>query len=163
MQERITVNFEYHKPKVIQALRYHFLNRPEIRIMLILVNVFALLAAVLLYMKKIQPPAFFLSTVLWIILFISFWFVLPGLVYRRASTFKDHFTMHFDEAGFSIGNERGSRGWEWKALTHYTESPHFFHLYFDPRSFFLVPKTDYMSTDEIFALRQLLKAKVKKG
>jgi signal transduction histidine kinase len=163
MSAKITVSFEYHKPKVLQALRYHFLNRPEIRIMLILVNVFALVSAVFFYLKKIRPGAFFLSTVMWIILFISFWYVLPGIVYRRASTFKDHFTMDFDEQGFSIGNERGSRGWEWKALSHYNESPHFFHLYFDSRSFFLVPKTDYMSTDDIFALRQLLKAKTKKG
>jgi signal transduction histidine kinase len=158
----ITVNFEYSKPKVIQALRYHFLTRPEIRIMLILVNVFALFSAALFYFGKIRPFAFLISTTLWIFLFISFWYMLPGIVYRRASTFKDHFTMQFSDAEFSIGNERGSRGWPWSALTDYRESPHFFHLYFDARSFFLVPKTDYMESDQVLALRELLKTKVKK-
>ena len=32
--------FIYNKGKVIQALRYHFITRKEIKIMIILVNVF---------------------------------------------------------------------------------------------------------------------------
>jgi hypothetical protein len=70
--------------------------------------------------------------------------------------------VEFGDTEFSIGNERGSRSWSWSALTDYRESPHFFHLYFDARSFFLVPKTDYMESDRVLALRELLKAKVKK-
>jgi hypothetical protein len=85
---------------------------------------------------------------------------MPGMVYKRAATFKDHFTMNFEEDGFSLGNERGSRSWSWKALTSFLESPHFFHLYFDSRSFFLVPKSGFNSTDEIYDLRQMLKRKV---
>ena len=51
----MTISFSYDKKQVIQALRYHFLTRPEIRILLILVNVFAIGSAVLLYFKIIQP------------------------------------------------------------------------------------------------------------
>jgi hypothetical protein len=36
------VSFTYDKKQVLQALRYHFLSRKEIRLMIILVNVFAL-------------------------------------------------------------------------------------------------------------------------
>jgi hypothetical protein len=93
---------------------------------------------------------------------ISVWFVLPGVIYRRAATFQDHFTMDFDDDKFSLGNERGSRSWPWKALSTFLESPHFFHLYFDSRSFFLVPKTGCKTDDEIQELRQLLKQKVQK-
>jgi len=99
---------------------------------------------------------------MWFFLMISFWFVMPAMVYKRAATFKDHFTMNFGEEGFSLGNERGSREWPWKALSTFMESPNFFHLYFDSRSFFLVPKNSFRDRDEIFQLRQLLKAKVKK-
>lgn len=146
----------------MQALRYHFISRQEIRIMVILVNVFALLCAVLYYFKKIAPFALLTGSIMWFFLMINFWFVMPGLVYRRAATFKDHFTMNFGDDGFSLGNERGSRAWPWKALSTFMESPHFFHLYFDSRSFFLVPKDCFSNTDEIYELRQLLKAKVKK-
>jgi len=158
----MTIQFSYEKQQVLQALRYHFLSRYEIRIMIILVNVFAFMSAALFYFKKVTPLAFLIGSVLWIVLMVSFWFVLPGAVYRRSATFRDHFTMDFKEDSFSLGNERGSRSWPWTSLSKYIESPHFFHLYFDSRSFFLVPKTGLHDRDEVHQLRQILKKKIKK-
>jgi hypothetical protein len=68
--------------------------------------------------------------------------------------------MSFGNESFSVGNERGARSWPWTALKNYVESPHFFHLYFDSQSFFLVPKSGFASSDEVYEMRQLLKAKV---
>ena len=157
----MTVQFSYHKNQVIQALRYHFFSKREIRLMIVLVNVFALASAVLFYFRKILPLAFLVGSFLWLGLMISFWFVLPGLVYRRAATFKDHFTMNFESDSFSVGNQMGSRSWGWDALSNIVETPNFFHLYFDTRSFLLVPKSAFQSSDEVFNFRQLLKQKVK--
>ena len=148
----------------MQALRYHFISRPEIRIMLIMVNVFALVSITLYAMGKITPMAFFIGSSLWIVLMISFWFILPGMVYRRAITFRHTFSMNFEEEGFTLGHEGGgSRSWPWTALKNFIESPHFFHLYFDSRSFFLVPKSGCKDGEEVYELRKLLKEKVKKG
>lgn len=158
----MTINFTYDKKQVIQALRYHFLAKREIRLMIILVNVFALASAVLFYTKKILPFAFLVGSLLWFVLMIAFWFVLPGMVYRRASTFRDHFTMNFEEGSFSVGNERGSRSWQWNELSNFIETPHFFHLYFDSRSFFLVPKNAFADSDEVYRLRHIMMDKVKK-
>jgi len=157
----IKIEFTYQKKQVLQALRYHFLSKKEIRIMIILVNVFALGSAALFYFKKILPLAFLVGSFLWFSLMICFWFLLPGLVYRRASTFKDHFIMEFQANEFSVGNERGSRSWPWKAVSNFLETPHFFHLYFDSRSFFLVPKNSFVNDDEVHQMRQLLKEKVR--
>ena len=156
----MTVNFSYDKNQVLQALRYHFLSRKEIRIMIILVNVFALVSAALFYFKKILPFAFLVSSFLWFVLMITFWFVLPGLVYRKAATFKDHFTMNFTDTGFSLGNERGSRSWEWRSVSDFLETPNFFHLYFTSTSFFLVPKVSF-SDEERTEMRGLLRTKIK--
>ncbi len=158
----MTIHFEYEKGQVLQALRYHFISRPEIKIMLIMVNVFAMGSIALYAFGKITPMAFLVGSLLWIILMISFWFVMPGIVYRRAETFRNKFTMHFEEDDFTLAHERGARTWPWKALTNFIESPHFFHLYFDSRSFFLVPKSGCKDRDEVFELRQLLKTKIKK-
>ena len=157
----MTIQFTYNKKQVLQALRYHFITRPEIRIMIIVVNIFALFSLALFYFKKVTPLAFLVSSFMWFILMISFWFVLPSMVYNRASTFKDHFIMNFDAESFSVGNERGSRSWPWQALKNFVESPHFFHLYFDSRSFFLVPKNSFQNSEEVFKLRQMLKEKIK--
>jgi hypothetical protein len=159
----MTIEFSYDKRQVLQALRYHFLSKREIRLMIILVNIFALLSAALFYFKKILPFAFLVGSFLWFSLMISFWFILPGLVYRRASTFKDHFIMNFGEESFSVGNERGSRSWQWGSLSNFVETPYFFHLYFDKSSFFLVPKDAFADTDAVYALRQLLKQKINTG
>jgi hypothetical protein len=130
--------------------------------MIIVVNVFAFVSAALFYFKKILPFAFLVGSLLWFILMISFWFVLPITVYRRAATFRDHFTMNFDKESFSVGNERGSRSWPWTALSNFLETPYFFHLYFDSRSFFLVPKEAFANTDEVYQLRHIMKDKVGK-
>jgi YcxB-like protein len=148
---------------VLQALRYHFISRPEIRIMLIMVNVFAIASIVLYALDKVTPLAFLVGSFLWVVLMISFWFLLPGMVYRKAATFKHDFSMDFEEEGFTLRHEKGSKSWDWKSVKHYLESPHFFHLYFDSRSFFLVPKSGCKDDDEVFALRQLIRNKVKKG
>lgn len=157
----MTIHFSYEKKQVLQALRYHFLSKREIRIMIIVVNLFALMSAVLFYFKKILPLAFLMGSFLWFILMLCFWFLLPGLVYRKASTFQDHFTMNFEEDRFTVGNERGSRSWAWKELSKFIETPNFFHLYFDNRSFFLVPKQSFSSSDEVHQMRGLLKDKVR--
>lgn len=155
------IEFNYDKRQVLQALRYHFISQMEIRIMIILVNVFAFSSALLFYLQKITPLAFLVGSFLWFMLMISFWFLLPGAVYKKASTFKDNFTMRFENEEFSVGNERGSRSWPWTSVTKFLETPNFFHLYFDKRSFFLVPKNAFADSDQIHELRNLLKDKVR--
>ena len=159
----MTIYFGYEKEKVLQALRYHFISRREIKVMLILVNVFAIASITLYALKKITPVAFLVGSFLWIVLMISFWFILPWLVYRKAVTFKHEFSMDFDQEGFTLSHDKGSKSWPWSSLKSYLESPHFFHLYFDSRSFFLVPKSGCKDKDEVFELRKLIKSKVNKG
>jgi len=154
------ISFSYDKKKVIQALRYHFISRPELRIMIILVNVFAFASAALFYFKKIHPLPFLLGSFLWFFFMIVIWFVLPMIIYRRAETFRDKFTMRFDQDGFSLGNERGERSWKYQSVQKMVESPHFFHLYFDARSFFLIPKDACKDEEEKVALRRLLRDQI---
>jgi hypothetical protein len=151
--------FTYDKRKVIQALRYHFITRKEIKIMLVLVNVFAILSAALFFMRKISPLAFLISSVLWFILMIVFWFSLPNMIYRKAATFKDRFRAILSDKDFRIENERGGRSWEWREFSTWIESPHFFHLYFNSRSFFIVPKEAFEG-DDVHEARNIFKAKI---
>jgi signal transduction histidine kinase len=159
----MTIDIAYRKPQVLQALRYHFISRPEIKFMMILVNVFALLAAVLLYLKKIGPLPFLLSSVLWISLMGSFWLWLPWLIYRRSRTFQDKFQVTLEEGHFHIDAQSGRKSWAWREFRNYFETPGFFHLYFDPRSFFLLPKTGFRSAEDLARAREILNKNVRKG
>ncbi|MDR0794302.1 MAG: YcxB family protein [Chitinophagaceae bacterium] len=154
--------FSYDKKKVIQGLRYHFISRSEIKFLIILVNVFAIISGVLFYMKKIRPEPFLLSSVMWLILMVTFWYILPATIYKKSKTFQDSFTINFSDTGIRLQTSRGAVDWAWNEIQSYMESPNFFHLYFTPRSFFLVSK-DGMSSDCTHQVRALVNKYVKKG
>jgi hypothetical protein len=153
--------FTYNKSKVIQALRYHFITRREIKTMLILVNVFAIVSAGLFFFKKITPWAFLISSVLWFTLMITFWYILPITIYKKAATFKDGFKVSLEAQHLFLENDRGSKSWPWTAFSSFIESPHFFHLYFDSRSFFLIPKEAF-ATENLRQAREFFKSHIKK-
>lgn len=152
-------SFSYERKKVIQALRYHFVQRNEIRVLIILVNVFAIVSAVLFYMKKIRPEPFLLGSAIWIMLMTTFWYLLPTSIYKKAATFRDSFIIEFRDDEVRLENERGYTHWQWRQFSRFFESPHFFHLYFDAKSFFLVPK-EGMSEEFKHDLRGVLNKKI---
>lgn len=153
--------FAYSRPKVLQALRFHFFSRNEIKVIIIIVNIFAISSAVLYFMGKVDPLAFLLSSALWFALMIAFWFVLPIIIYRKAATFKDRFRVSFEEQHMFLENERGSKSWPWKDFSSFVESTNFIHLYFNPRSFFLIPKSAFAKED-LHYIRKFLKEKIRK-
>lgn len=149
----------YHKNKVMQALRYHFIQRTEIRILMIVVNVFAIGSAALFYWKLIRPEPFLLGSLIWLGLMAAFWYIMPRSIYAKSPTFRDSFTVYLNEQEVQLENDRGSAQWEWKQFSRYFESPYFFHLYFSPRSFFLLPK-DGVEADDLPAVRKMLQQKI---
>jgi hypothetical protein len=158
----MTVHFGYDKKQVIQALRYHFLTRPEIKMLLILINVFAIASGVLLAFHKIQPLAFLFFSIMWFVLMLVIWRILPASIYKKAHTFQDKFSISFDDDGIVLQNDRSSKSWSWNLFSKFLESPYFFHLYFDTRSFFLVPKDAFKDITDIQETRKMLKLKIPK-
>ena len=156
----MTISFDYDKKQVIQALRYHFISKTELRVMIILVNAFAILSLILYALGKITPTAFLTYSFLWIVLMASLWFILPATVYRQAKTFQHTFTMYFGNADFTLEHEQGKRSWPYTALRNYKETPNFFHLYFDTKSFLLVPKNAFEDLEHLQNFRDLLKNKI---
>ena len=157
----MTISFDYNKKQVIQALRYHFLSKLEIKVMVILVNAFAILSLMMYLFGKISPVAFLTYALLWLLLMVSFWFILPFAVYSKAITFRHNFSMHFNENDFTLEHEKGKRSWPYSSLQSFKETPNFFHLYFDARSFLLIPKDAFIDDlEQMQQLRALLKSKV---
>lgn len=161
MPEEIKFVIKYDKKKVIQALRYHFISRNEIRILIVLINVFAIFSAILFGMHKISPYAFLLSSFLWVLLMASFWMILPIMVYSKSPMLKQEFLIAIKENHLHLENEKGYTCWNWNEFIYFIDSPNFFHLYFNNKSFFLVPKYD-VDSDVIFEIRKKLIEKIGK-
>ncbi len=155
------VHFSYNKKKVIQALRLHFTAQKEIKILLVVVNVFAIISAVLFYMHKIQAQPFLIGSLVWLLLLVGVWYVLPNSIYKKSTTFKDDFTAYINSNSFRVDNEKGYVVWEWNKFTKYFESPLFFHLYFNNKSFFLLPKDD-ITDDMLHDMRAIFRENIKR-
>lgn len=153
------LSFRYEKSKVLQALRYHFIWQPEIRILLIVVIVFDIISAILYLIEKIRPEPFLLGSLIWIIFLISFWYIIPINIYKKSVTFQHNFIADFDNNVVTLQHDRGIMQWEWSQFTKFIESPNFFHVYFSQKSFFLFPK-DNMTDEFRQELRALFHQKI---
>ncbi len=149
---------QYQKAQVLQALRYHFIKQSEIKTLMIVVNLYAIATGVLLFLKKIRPELFLLGSILWIVLLLLFWYVMPTLFYKKTALFKPTWEFSFDANEASLSSAIGSAQWNWTELTHYFESPYFFHFYFGPKTFFLIPK-EHILLEAQHEIRGLLKHK----
>lgn len=158
----MTIHFEYDKNQVLKGLRYHFLSRREIKILIILINVFSMGAAALLFFKIIQPFSFLIFSVLWMLLMLVVWRIMPARIYKKAHTFKDKFSLTLLNNGVELNNDRMSKLWVWENFSHYVESDYFFHLYFDERSFFLVPKDAMKDAETQLLFRDAFKDSIRK-
>ncbi len=134
----------------------------EIKIMIILVNVFALFAAVMFSMKLISPLPFLMSSVLWISMMVAFWIWLPALIYRKSKTFHDQFEVIIEEQHFFIETSGAKKSWAWREFNRYYETPGFFHLYFDTKSFFLIPKDAFKTQEELDLAREIFRNNIRK-
>ncbi|MFM9910166.1 MAG: YcxB family protein [Chitinophagaceae bacterium] len=159
----MTVHFGYDKKQVLTGLRNHFFGRPEIRILIILVNVFAITSAILYYFKIIQPLSFLFFSLMWFLLWITVRRFLPYSIYKRSQTFKDEFTLSLNETeGVLLQTERGEQLWRWKDFSNFKETLYFFHLYFNSRSFFMIPKDSFKDLEEVQEARKIIKENVGK-
>ena len=154
----MSYSISYDKKSVLQALRYHFIKQTEIKSLMIVVNIYAIITAILLFMKKIRPEPFLLGSLLWLALMGFFWYILPQIFYKKTNLFKQEWEFDFTEKEASLQSRVGQAYWEWDSVTHYFESPVFFHLYFGPKSFFLITK-EAISNENQQRIREILKHK----
>jgi len=138
-----------------------FFARPEIRTLVIVINVFAILSAVLFAFKRIQALPFLLFSVLWFFLWVSIRRLLPLSIYKKSATFQDTFILSLEDRGILLETKKGRQLWAWGDFSGFKETVYFFHVYFNPRSFFMIPKDSFKDITEIQAARKLLKDNIK--
>ena len=152
----------YHKSEVLQALRYHFIRKSEVRVMIVLINVFALLSMGLFATGLASPLPFLTGTALWLFLMLAIWTGMPAAVYRRNRTFRDSFIVRLEDSHLFLKREGGSRTWAWREFSHYYETPGFFHLCFGEQGFLLLPKASIPGPEGVSQARRIIGAVVPK-
>ena len=115
----MSIEVSYQKAQVLEALRYHFIKQPEIKTLMIVVNVYAILTGILLFLKKIRPELFLLGSILWIVLLLLFWYLMPNIFYKKTALFTYTWDFSFDTQKASLQSLQGEASWNWEELTHY--------------------------------------------
>ncbi|WP_295121568.1 YcxB family protein [uncultured Chitinophaga sp.] len=153
------IQFRYNRHDVINALRFHFLRRGEIKVFR---NTFAilLLATLAGYVFNLVNIAALMGIVAMILVIgCAFWFLLPISVYNKSQTFKESIRLGYNEREMTIGTQVGDRPLNWSSFSQIVETPTFFFLYRDTKSFFLIPVSAFETEDAAHNFRELLKAK----
>ncbi len=158
----MTISFSYNKDTTIKGLRHHFIAKPDIRTLIVLINVFAIFSAVLFYLKKIHPISFFVFSVLWFGLLIVLWRILPTSIYNKTKTFKDEFVATFGETDLILNTHKGRKCIPWRDFSFFKENPDFFYLYLTGKSFFLIPKAGCNEETTEQMIREKLRKEIEK-
>lgn len=153
----MTLHFQYNRQEVINALRLHFMNRPEMKF-------FKIILICLLIFSFFGYFADFLTLqmLIWIFLFfvvmvLFFWYILPYSVYKKSKTFQEtDIRLHWNADYLIIGTARGESALPWKRLSNITETRQFFYLYNSTKSFFLIPTNAFADRDDRVAFSEML-------
>lgn len=150
------LQFTYKKEEVINALRFHFLRRGEIKVFRNTL-VILLLATVIGYVFRMVNFNAMLGIVLMmVILGWAFWYLLPVSTYNKAATFRDNIRLRYNDEGMAIATGNGERSLSWRNFSQIVETQSFFFLYRDKRSFFLIPTSAFESQEAHQQFRELM-------
>jgi hypothetical protein len=150
----MNLHFEYNKEEVIKGLRYHFISRSEIKILIILINIFAIVSVGLFFAGKLQSNKLTIFSALWFATMLAVWFLLPNSVYKNTATFKDEIVANLNSDELALNTHKGTKYIPWSGFSHVKESPEFFYLYQNAKSFFLIPKSAAHDDASVPALRK---------
>jgi hypothetical protein len=151
------INFRYDKTTVINALRLHFLNRGETKVLRILFIALFLLGIWGYWKGIISYPVVVIIFLLIVLLTVVFWFILPHSIYKKAKTFSEpSISLQYGDEGIAIGTHAGARQLSWNSFNRVLETTDFFYLYRNNNAFFLIPTAAFRSETEKKDFRELL-------
>lgn len=156
-----SLEFSYDKSEVLHALRYHFMQRGEIKVFRNTLIILLLATLTGYFFSVVTPGALtgiFIMTALigWV-----FWYLLPVSIYNKAATFKDDIHLNYSEEGLLISTRASDhqRAIGWNNFSQIVETKKFFFLYRDKKTFFLIPISAFPSQDAYRQFAGLLKRK----
>jgi hypothetical protein len=91
---------------------------------------------------------------------LTFWFWLPCIIYTRSATFRDQINFTFRGSDVLLETDQGFTTWPYTRFAYYIESPNFFHLYMNEKTFFLIPKEVCTGDSDTVLVRGLLDEKI---
>lgn len=146
----------------MNALRYHFSRRGEIKVFRNTLSILLLAALAGFFFRVVTPNALIGIIAMVALIVWAFWYVLPLSTYNKAATFKDEIRLKYSEEGLLISTRASDhqRQLSWNNFTQLVETRKFFFLYRDKKSFLLIPTSAFENEDERNTFSKLVKGKI---
>ncbi|NSL89019.1 YcxB family protein [Chitinophaga solisilvae] len=156
------LEFSYNKGDVLHALRYHFMQRGEIKVFRNTI-IILLLATIAGYsFNLVTPGALTGISAMVLVLGWVFWYLLPISIYNKAATFKDDIHLRYSDEGLVISTRTSDhqRAISWKNFSRIVETKKFFFLYRDKKTFFLIPISAFKTEEAYRGFADMAKEKI---
>lgn len=153
--------FHYEKSDVLQALRFHFMQRREIRMFRDILMALGLFVLLSFSLHLIGAPVLVALLLMLILLAVVFWFVLPLAIYAKTKTFQDTIRLAPNSNGLVIRTQYSERQLSWQGILMVIETKDFILLYRDYKSFFLVPARAFKDSQQRGEFSRLLQSYIR--
>jgi hypothetical protein len=156
------LEFSYNKEDVLNALRYHFMQRGEVKVFRNTLLILLLFALAGYTFQVVTLGALIGIAAMIILISLVFWYLLPVSIYNKAATFKDDIHLRYSEEGIVISTRTSEfqRELSWSNFTQVIEAKKFFFLYRGKKNFFLVPTSAFETEAAQKEFGQLAKNKI---
>ena len=155
------LEFNYNKGDVLHALRYHFMQRGEIKVFRNTLIILLLATLTGYFFRVVTTGALTGIVIMVLLLGWVFWYLLPISIYNKAATFKDNIHLKYSDEGLLISTRASDhqRAISWNNFSRVVETQKFFFLYRDRKTFFLIPTSAFESKEAYSQFASLLKTK----
>ena len=97
---------------------------------------------------------------LFALMLVAAFIVIPRVVFRRETKFRGEYTLTFSEEGIHFQTTHINSKLEWNIYSRALVDCHSFILYYGVRSFSVIPKRVFQSSNQQSAFEQLLSQKI---
>jgi hypothetical protein len=154
----INLSFRYTENDFARAMRAHYASRLRLRLDLIVLAVTGV-AGVYLWPS---PSLHWLSIIfigvsgVFALMLVAAFLIIPAIAFRREPKFRDDYALTFSQEGIHFKTPHIDSQLEWSIYSRALVDAHSYVLYYGSRSFTIIPKRVFQSTDQQVAFEGLL-------
>jgi len=162
MSSTINISFRYAETDYVRALRAHY--GQHLRLPLDILFIIVLLGAGAYLWRS--PRLHWLGlagaavAVLFGMILIAAFTVIPVLAFRREPKFRDDYSLAFSPEGIHFRTAHIDSQLQWSMYSRALVDAHSYILYYGSRQFTVIPKRVFQSADQRQAFEQLLTERI---
>jgi hypothetical protein len=162
MDSTIHLTFRYSEHDIVRAMRAHIASRLRLKFDIVLVLAMALFGAY--SWRSLDSPVYGMvlvgvSAVFFLVLIAAFG-VVPVVVFRREAKFRDEYSLTFSPEGIHFRTVHIDSQLQWSMYSRALVDAHSFVLYYGSRSFTVIPKRVFETSEQQAAFERLIAMKI---